>query len=223
VRSVDDLTARARIRDAAVARFGRDGFGVGMRQIAADAGVSAALVVHHFGTKDALRAACDEHVHSVVRDEKQKAVRGAATDVIASLAQVEEHGPLVAYLVRSLLEGGEAAAAFADDLVADTLAYLDTAEEAGAVRPSRDRTGRARAVVAMQVGLLRLAQLDALVGRGPSPTQDPGAAMRALVDRALLPGMELYTHGLFADSSYLDAFLASRASSTDGDRTKEDV
>ena len=33
---VDDLTARARIRAAAVARYGREGFGVGLRVIAKD-------------------------------------------------------------------------------------------------------------------------------------------------------------------------------------------
>ena len=34
VRSVDDLTAAARIRDAAIERFGEQGFGVGLRTIA---------------------------------------------------------------------------------------------------------------------------------------------------------------------------------------------
>ncbi|MEX1037720.1 MAG: helix-turn-helix domain-containing protein, partial [Acidimicrobiia bacterium] len=54
MRSVDgDLTAEARIRDAALARFPRDGFeGTTMRAIAEDAGVSAALVVHHYGSKE---------------------------------------------------------------------------------------------------------------------------------------------------------------------------
>ena len=74
VRSDDDLTARARIRDAAVVRFGRDGFGVGVRAIAADAGVSAALVIHHFGSKDGLRAECDEHVLETVKREKSDAM-----------------------------------------------------------------------------------------------------------------------------------------------------
>ena len=41
--------SRARIRDAAVLRYGRDGFRVGLRVVAQDAGVSAALILHHFG------------------------------------------------------------------------------------------------------------------------------------------------------------------------------
>ena len=54
MRSADDLHARARIRNAAVARFGQDGFRIGLRAIAADAGVSPALIVHHFGSKEQL-------------------------------------------------------------------------------------------------------------------------------------------------------------------------
>src|SRR5690349_6626082 len=58
----DDLTARAVIRNAALRLFGARGFdAVTVRQIAAEAGVSAALVVHHFGSKEGLRAAVDEH------------------------------------------------------------------------------------------------------------------------------------------------------------------
>ncbi|HJE59178.1 MAG TPA: TetR/AcrR family transcriptional regulator, partial [Nocardiopsis listeri] len=51
----DDLTARARIRDAALTRFGQEGFGVSVRAIAEEAGVSPGLVIHHFGSKEKLR------------------------------------------------------------------------------------------------------------------------------------------------------------------------
>ena len=76
----EDLTARARIRDAAVARFGRDGFRAPVRAIAEDAGVSAALVIHHFGSKDALRAECDEHVLRVIRDGAHRRAEPVATE-----------------------------------------------------------------------------------------------------------------------------------------------
>ncbi|MTL11753.1 TetR family transcriptional regulator, partial [Nocardia seriolae] len=51
MRSTDDLTTRARIRDAAITVFGEQGFGVGVRAIAAAAGVSPGLVNHHFGDR----------------------------------------------------------------------------------------------------------------------------------------------------------------------------
>ena len=54
----DDLTARARIRDSAIVYIGRHGWRAAtLRAIATDAGVSPALVIHHFGSKDGLREA----------------------------------------------------------------------------------------------------------------------------------------------------------------------
>ena len=56
------MTADARIRDAAIEQFGQHGFDVGLRAIAKAAGVSAALVIHHFGSKEGLRTACDDYI-----------------------------------------------------------------------------------------------------------------------------------------------------------------
>ena len=204
----DDLTARARIRDAAVARFGKDGFRAPVRAVAEDAGVSAALVIHHFGSKDALRAECDEHVLTVIREEKSAAIRDASpADTIGMLARVPEYAPLFAYMVRSLMEGGALAAHFVDGLVDDAAVYLEAGEAAGIVRGSADPAGRARQVVAGQVGLIVMAQLDAAGGHGVAPTDAPAEAMEAMVARSMLASLELFTHGLFTDSSYLDAYL----------------
>ncbi|MFF5209097.1 TetR/AcrR family transcriptional regulator [Streptosporangium sp. NPDC000396] len=62
-----DMTAQARIRNAAIAHFARDGFQkTNLRAVAADVGVSIDLIFHHFGSKDGLRTACDEHVLHVL-------------------------------------------------------------------------------------------------------------------------------------------------------------
>ena len=61
--SSEDLTAKARIRNAAMdlyAEYGEDH--TSMRAIAAAAGVTVGLLVHHFGTKDRLRDAVDQLV-----------------------------------------------------------------------------------------------------------------------------------------------------------------
>ena len=113
-----DVTARARIRDAAVRRFGADGFGAPVRAIAADAGVSPGLVIHHFGSKEALRAACDEHVLRVLREAKTESlVKAAPADMITQLATVDDYAPLVGYLMQALFAGGDLATAFLDRLV----------------------------------------------------------------------------------------------------------
>lgn len=59
----DDLTAKARIRNAALelyATYGEDA--TSMRTIADAAKVTVGLIVHHFATKDGLREAVEQHV-----------------------------------------------------------------------------------------------------------------------------------------------------------------
>jgi AcrR family transcriptional regulator len=70
-----DLTAMARIRNAALERFPRDGFrGTTVRSVADDAGGSPGLIVHHFATKEGLREACDEYVIEQIRTVKRDAI-----------------------------------------------------------------------------------------------------------------------------------------------------
>jgi AcrR family transcriptional regulator len=58
-----DLTAKARIRNKALELFALHGEeGTSMRDIAAGAGVTVGLIVHHFGTKDRLRHEVDLYV-----------------------------------------------------------------------------------------------------------------------------------------------------------------
>jgi AcrR family transcriptional regulator len=61
-----DQTARANIRDCALALFADRGFdAVTVREIAKCAHVSPALVLHHYGSKEGLRQAVDEHVAGI--------------------------------------------------------------------------------------------------------------------------------------------------------------
>ncbi|MGI5159051.1 TetR/AcrR family transcriptional regulator [Microbispora sp. CA-102843] len=62
--------ARASIRDAAMTLFAEQGVkATTIRGIAEAAKVSPGLVQHHFGTKEALRQACDEYVLSYLREQ----------------------------------------------------------------------------------------------------------------------------------------------------------
>jgi len=108
-RPVEDLNTRARIRDAAMVEFGEKGFkGATMKSIATAAGVSVGLVQHHFGTKDGLRAACDERVVDVVRMKVKMLEDGTLTDP-RSLAALWAMAPLVQHYVgRALVEDSAA-------------------------------------------------------------------------------------------------------------------
>src|SRR5262249_41433285 len=71
----EDLTARARIRDAALTLFAERGIeGATIRDIAKAAGVSSGLVRHHFGSKEGLRDACDSHALERLLAFKEEAV-----------------------------------------------------------------------------------------------------------------------------------------------------
>ncbi|WP_299575021.1 TetR family transcriptional regulator [uncultured Williamsia sp.] len=212
MRSADDadLTARARIRDAAITVFVRDGFGATVRAVAATADVSPGLVIHHFGSKAGLRAECDAHVlaHGRERADSLLGDRARMGDAIgAALARLADEGPMLGYLTRVLAEGGEVARSFLDRLVADTERSMRVAVAAGTVRPSVDEAARARHIVAMSLGTL---SMDLVMNPPDDPT-DGAAIVAAYADRMLVPATEYATHGLFTDTAALDAVLTARA------------
>ncbi|MBV9721156.1 MAG: TetR family transcriptional regulator, partial [Mycobacterium sp.] len=144
MRSADDLTAAARIRDAAIEQFGEHGFGVGLRPIAEAAGVSAALVIHHFGSKDGLRRACDAYVAEQVRSGKSEAMRSSDPATwFAAMAEIEEYAPLMAYLVRCMQSGGDLATTLWRTMIDNAEDYLDEGVRSGVLKPSRDPSARA--------------------------------------------------------------------------------
>lgn len=124
-RLIEDLSTRARIRDAAMAEFGEKGFkGATMKSIAATAGVSVGLVQHHFGTKNGLRTACDERVLDLIRMKISMLEDGTLTDP-RSLASLMAMAPLVQhYLSRALVEDSPAMAEIVDEVMDITEQFL---------------------------------------------------------------------------------------------------
>lgn len=115
-RPPEDLTARARIRDAALAQFAERGFtGTTIKGVAEAAGVSVGLVQHHFGTKEELRRACDTYAVETMGNLDSYGVTGGGATNPDALARVFEWGPLVVrYIGRAMVEGSPSAAAFFD-------------------------------------------------------------------------------------------------------------
>ena len=200
----DDLTTRARIRDAAIARFGREGFGASIRTLAADAGVSPALVIHHFGSKEGLRLACDEYVLRRAREAKrQSIVTGGPGEMIAQLVAIEEYAPLAAYLVQALFTGGDLARTLLEHAILDAETYLAEGVETGRLRPSRDPAARARFLAYTGAGAFLL-----YVRQHAPPDGDLTGVLEAYVAEMTAPALEVYTEGLLTDSSLLDAVVA---------------
>src|SRR5215207_7140595 len=141
----DDRTAVARIRDAAIEQFGEHGFNVGLRSIAEAAGVSAALVIHHFGSKEGLLKACDDYIAEEIRGAKTESVR--TTDPatwFAQMAEIESYAPIMAYLMRHLQSGTELARMMWRRMIDNATEYLEEGVHAGTLKPSRDPAARAK-------------------------------------------------------------------------------
>lgn len=193
-----DRTARARIRDAAIARIGAEGFAAtSVRAVAADAGVSPALVLHHFGSKDGLRAACDEHVLATIRDGKSATMAGGpGLDTLAALRRLDEATPVLRYLARVLVEPSARVAALVDEMVADAVAYTTEGERSGLLRPSRDPRARAAVMTLWSLGALALHEHVArLLG---ADLLDGGAGLAAYS----LPAAELLGEGVLTPEAY---------------------
>lgn len=196
----DDLTTRARIRDAAIACFGSEGFAKGsLRTIAAAAGVSPALILHHFGSKEGLREACDAYVVGSFMDEgEQFAGRAAAEMMRAALDDLDHRAPLIDYLARMLVDDSPASDALFDALLHGTTRMLAQQIESGVVRPLDDLPAMATYITLYGLGpVIMRRQLARAFGEQRLTTR--------LMERSALPVLELFTHGIYTDDRLLRA------------------
>lgn len=178
----EDLTARARIRDAAIQLMAERGIaGATIRDIAEAAGVSSGLVRHHFGSKEALRAVCDTYAKERLdrlREEMFAEGKMADTGFLSSVnpwARV-----LQRYLVKSMMDGSEAAQAM-------FVRMVDLAEEWTAKQGVRPQDPRAYAAVmcAMQMGVFLMHdQLSRVLGVDVDSTEGYVRVTHGLLDAA---------------------------------------
>jgi AcrR family transcriptional regulator len=193
-----DRTARARIRDAAIGCFADAGVaGTSVRTIATAAGVSPGLVMHHFGSKDGLRVACDQHVAALVREGKSDAMRaGPGLDPVAALRAQGEGPPTLRYLARTLVDGSPHVADLLDEMVADATEYLAEGERTGLLRPTEDRYGRAVVLTLWSLGALVLGE-HARRLLGADLAGDPAGSVAYVV-----PAAEILGNGVITEAAY---------------------
>ena len=200
----DDRTTRARIRDAAITSFADNGIAATtVRAIAGAAGVSPGLIIHHFGSKDALRAACDRHIVALVREQKRAAMQaGPGYDPLTTLREARGGLPLARYLARTLVEGTGQVAELVDEMVADAAEYSEEGVRSGMLRPTAYPYERAAVLTIWSLGALVLHEhLERLLGVDLTAdmTADPTAAARYIG-----PAVEVMTEG------FVNAEVAAR-------------
>lgn len=194
--SVDDRSTKARIRDAAIEVFAAEGGGATARKVAEAAGVSPALVIHHFGSMDGLRETCDAYVIAAIHAQKSEAMGGGpGVDLVGAIRSFDDHH-LPAYLARMLAEDSRASANLVDAIVADAEEYFEKGVAAGSLRPSADPAGRARVMTLFSLGSLvlhhhakRLLDID---------LTDPNTQPADLVGYAG-PALEILGEGIFTE------------------------
>lgn len=188
-----------RIRDAAIDQFGRAGFaGTTVRTIAAEAGVSPALIIHHFGSKDGLIRHCDEHVLSQIerlRDEHLRGGSGLET-ITDYLTAYPELVGMTRYLGQALLAdgavlpGGRGSRRVFDRMIDVAKNNLITGIEAGRIRPMPDLEAAAAILASWNAALIMLG--DAIAERlGAASLLDP-----AIAERIQPVVLDIRSHGI---------------------------
>jgi AcrR family transcriptional regulator len=177
----EDLTARARIRDAALRLFAERGIdGASIRDIAKAAGVSGGLVRHHFGSKEGLRDACDAYaLDRLLRIKEQAVLDGQLANPGFLPATHPTILLLYRYLARGMVDGSKAAASMFDDMVELAEQWLARHEPGH----SQDPRAYAAVLVAMQTGLLALHEhLSRALGMDILAPEGHLRMSRALID-----------------------------------------
>jgi len=176
--------------------FAERGFdATSIRDVAAEAGVSSSLVVHHFKTKARLKEATDARLISALASMIAELPTGEGADVnetAGSMAEVLRDEPeLMNYLRRMLVDGGDAASGVFLGIVEATVTELAAQEAAGIVRPSVDARTRAVFLIVNDLGAIILRDLvEQAIGvdpLGPVGMRQWGAVV-----------MEVYTGGIYA-------------------------
>lgn len=174
----DDLTGKATIRNAALRLFAERGpDAVTVREIAAEAGVSAALVVHHFGNKDGLRGAVDAYAaqafDAIMKgfdgEDLAEVLTGSSGSIAEAFARGFPRGsPLPAYLRRLLLSNDPAGAALFGRWYAATVSVLESLVAVGAADAGDDPPVRAAFFLVNDLALILLRnQIATVIGVDP--------------------------------------------------------
>lgn len=141
----------ARIIEAAIACFGARGVaGTSLQAIAQAAGTSQALIIHHFGSKQALADRCTAHVLA-------RAEAIAATTPATAVEEHAKHADDVRYLARVL----------ADDPAPSRALFHAAVQRAAASRPDAEPD---EAVVLAVLNLAPLLLFDRITEALPDDT-----------------------------------------------------
>lgn len=169
---------KLRLIKVAMRMFAEKGYdGITVRDISAAADVSVGLINHHFGSKEGLREAVDQHFigqFEEVLAEQRPAPRtedeGLAQSVEFTEAWINRHiddwDLTKAYMRRALLEGSDWGAGLFERFYQVVRTSVDRMDADGQIRPDVDRLWLPLLIMYMELGTLLLEPfVDRVLGK----------------------------------------------------------
>jgi AcrR family transcriptional regulator len=185
-------SSKARLVLVATALFAKNGFhSTSLRAIAKEAGVSPALLVHHFGSREQLISTCISESLGEWMDIKKDMLAAPLSEAIGQLrVAMDDHGVQLDFFQKVLLAGGKNANTLFSRMVQEATQMLVSEIEAGNMRKLDNPSDVALVLTMHSVGALLIKeQVDQVLG---ADVTDPVNSLRlALVE------MDIYTNGIY--------------------------
>jgi AcrR family transcriptional regulator len=190
-----DLTAKARIRNAALDLYASQGEDrTSMRAIAAAAGVTVGLLVHHYGTKVNIRDAVEELIVDYFRQAIAQARAdgtpgGVAAARNAAVAEMLAANPeVVNYMARALLDPAGPRGHLLERLTELASSAVSELRRTGQASVKRAESTQVIGVMIRQLGHLFLQPMLDAMWRQLSGPDSPGTDKPVLEVRVQAPG-----------------------------------
>lgn len=190
-----DLTAKARIRNAALDLYASQGEDrTSMRAIAAAAGVTVGLLVHHYGTKDRIRDAVEELVvdyfrQAIARAPADGTPAGAAAARNAAVTEMLAANPeVVNYMRRALLDPAGPRGHLLERLTELSSTEVSELRRTGQASVKRAESTQVIGVMIRQLGHLFLQPMLDAMWRQLAGPDAPGTDKPVLEVRVQPPG-----------------------------------
>ena len=194
MRSVEQpgISTQERILRAGLAVFAEHGYAAGsIRAIAQLAGVSPALVLHHYGSKEGLREACDARVLGYTDDKGRMLLSGSMPSIAHYRDEHPEIDDALAYVVRAVTDGGETSRHWFERWQTESARLLRALQAAGRVRADVDVEQAAALLASFGFGVLGTQDMLAGYLGGDDIMADPAATAYQRL------AMAIFTDGLF--------------------------
>ncbi|WBX85318.1 TetR/AcrR family transcriptional regulator [Sphingosinicella microcystinivorans] len=140
-----EAPGRRQLLKAGMKLFAERGFAaVGLREIAAEAGVSLGLVRTHFGSKDGLREAIDAHVLEEIRALYAAVLEHSSVEVLEQAVEdaldwIPRDRDALMYARMSLMERTPGSQALFDEMLAVMRQFVDNNARLGFLQADVDR------------------------------------------------------------------------------------